>query len=72
VSNKGDETMNPTPQWLTDYWMARANVSAMTEAQKLELADMVRPYTYDTGYFLFWLRVLCATDYVPSWRQENE
>jgi len=65
------ETMNqPTPTWLTDYWITRANVSAMTEAQKLELADMVRPYTYDMDYFLLWLRVLCATDYVPSWRQE--
>ena len=64
--------MIPTPQWLTDYWLKRANISAMNEAQKVELADIVRPYTYDTEYFLFWLRVLCATDYQPSWRKRDE
>jgi hypothetical protein len=52
--------------------MERADLSAMTEAQLLELADAVRPFTEDVKYLLFWLQVLCATDYVPSWRKQDE
>ena len=54
--------MNPPPTWLTEYWRKRANLPSMTEAQKLELADMMRPFTEDVKYLLFWLQVLCATD----------
>jgi hypothetical protein len=52
----------PPPTWLTEYWRERANLTAMNEAQLLELADMVRPFTEDVMYLLFWLQVLCATD----------
>jgi hypothetical protein len=56
-----------------DNIMERADLSAMTEAQLLELADAVRPFTEsDVKYLLFWLQVLCATDYEPSWRKQDE
>jgi hypothetical protein len=62
----------PPPTWLTEYWRERANLPAMNEAQKLELADMMRPQIADVNYCSFWLRVLCATDYVPEWRKQDD
>jgi hypothetical protein len=72
LGNKGETVNQPTPTWLTEYWRERANLTAMTEAQKLELADMMRPMIQDTDYCLFWLQVLCATDYLPEWRKQDE
>jgi hypothetical protein len=41
----------------------RADLSAMTEAQLLELADIIRPHIdNDSELFNFWLLVLLATD----------
>jgi hypothetical protein len=40
----------------------RADLSLMTEAQKLELADIIRPHIDDLELFNFWLLVLLATD----------
>jgi hypothetical protein len=55
--------MRKVDKQVIDNIMERADLSAMTEAQLLELADAVRPFTEsDVKYLLFWLQVLCATD----------
>ena len=51
-----------TDNWLINYWTTRANLSQMTEAQLLELADYLRPYANDVDVFLMWSAALLATE----------
>ena len=52
--------------------IARFDMSRATEAQMLEMADMVRPHIQDVDVFSFWLDLLIRSDEDMKQETDNE
>jgi len=55
-----------------DNMIARFDMNRATEAQMLEMADMVRPHIQNTDVFSFWLDLLIRSDDDMKQEIDNE